>query len=224
MPLTEKLRKRHTNLQVQIEYAKERLKMKEEYTVKLNQITALKAVIKAEIEVYKKARYITNKLQTNKKEQDEIAIKNSLEVACSLVLKGNDSVPYFSTRSGAYPETELMIKLGDRIIPLAEAEGTGFNESVSMVSIASVLSATHYTKFLFFDELFSSVSPENTENLSNSFNDMFDDKFQVVIVEQKDEVVRNASYREFRINIIDGVSYVTTYDVDKEGNKTLVEV
>lgn len=224
MSLSERLKRKHLDLQSSVKSARERLEMKEQYVVKLSRIKTLKDEITLQIELYKKARYVTNKIQSNKGEQDELSIRNSLEVACSLVLKGNDAVPYFETTDGAYPETRLVIDLDERTLELSEAEGTGFNESVSMVTTTSVLASTHYTKFLFFDEKFSSVSPDNTENLSTSLNNMFDGKFQVVLIEQKGEIVKHTAHREFFISYENGVSTVTTYDVDEEGNKTLVEV
>lgn len=224
--ISRQLNYRLMNLNSDIMSMENDMKRKKELESELLQMQILETEMKNSQEEYKKARYTANKIQSAKKERDNENIDRAMQLATTLVMKGNSVVPRFEYTDGALPEAHLVIEVEGEPLPLHLIEGTGFNEATSLSTLTAILSATDYMKFFFLDEFFSSVSVANTENISTKLNEIFDGKFQVVIVEQKDEIVEHTEHREFLI-IYDKEkeeSRIETYDVDKFGNRRKVEV
>lgn len=201
----------------------ERRRQKEVMSKRLDELNILLPEIKEEERNQKQAKLFSIKFQNDKRLKDAETISNAMELASELVLQQSNIKPKFKTTNGRYPESTLVVENNGREVLLETTEGTGVAESVSNITNLSILHSTQYTKTFLSDEYYSSVSPSNSERISEQLNELVDDKIQLVMIEQKDEIFKHASYREFAV-VHDGVkSVVTTYDVDKYGNKTIVE-
>lgn len=197
----------------------ERRRQKDELELRLTDAKATYDAILDEERNYKQSRLFVIKYQNDKRKKDSESIKTAMKVASELVWQKNPINPRFEHKPGRYPESNLIVNKGDRVVLLETTEGTGVAESISILTLLSVLNATPYIKTLFLDEYFSSVSPSNSERLSRSLNELIDGKFQLTLIEQKDQVVEHARYREFRIDHNGIHSSVTTYEVDEQGNR-----
>lgn len=191
----------------------ERRRQKKVVSERLEDYKNLLREIKEEERNYKQARLFAIKFQNDKKLKDSEMIKQAMKVASELVPSKTPIEPKFKPTNGRYPESKLIVEQRGREVALESTEGTGVNESVSFLTNVSVLQSTPYTKTCLLDEKFSSVSPSNSERISRHLNELVDGKIQLVLIEQKDEIVKHTNYREFLVDH-DGVnSTVTTNDI-----------
>lgn len=207
---------------VNIIKAEERVEQKQNLELQKTHLLTALGLLKEEERNYKQAKLFVTKFQTDKRTNDSETIRQAMKVASELVWKKTPVYPRFEDKPGQYPESNLVIDKGDFSPKVRDSEGTGLAESISLLTGVSVTNSTPYLKSFFYDELFSSVSPKNSENISELLNSIIDGSFQMTIVEQKDEIVKHADYREFRIDHDGSKSIVTTYEVDKEGNRRLL--
>lgn len=202
------------NLEIDLTSRLERQRQKEKINIRISELGNLLREIKDEERHFKQARLFSIKFQNDKKLKDSEMISRAMKAASELVLRKNSITPEFLTKGGKYPESNIVVKKGDRIVSLEATEGTGVAESVSLLTLQSVLQSTPYSKISLLDEYFSSVSPENSLRISDKLNEMFDGKVQVTMVEQKNEIFEYASYREFEILNDGEQSFVVISDVN----------
>lgn len=202
---------------------KERIKQKESLEQSLTENKILLKKIELEETHFKQSRLFLVKSQNEKRKKDFEAIEKSMLFASQLVEQKKELIPRFRTSNDKYPVSDIVVDQGTKPSKLSNIEGMGVAESISIMTTIAVLLATPYNKVLWLDEYFSSISPTNTQNMSGKLEKLTEGRIQALLIEQKDEIVSNAKYREFYIEYDGKTSKVLTYDVDEEGNKILVE-
>lgn len=215
---------KHEHLQERAITATNMLKKRDELEKDLQKYQGYLNIIKKEHEYYKQARAFLVNHQDEKYQKDSETIKQSMQLASTLVKQKNPITPRFLRKPGLRPESRIVIDRKSKTVPLVLTEGTGVAESISSLTILSVLQSTPFMKTVFFDEMFSSVSQENSESISKMLNPISENLFQMVMIEQKDSVFTHTNYRDFRIEYDGNTSQVTTYDVNDGEHRVVEEV
>lgn len=220
--MEEKMLETHKHLHERSITATNMLKRRDELEQDLIKYKGYLKIIKNEHDYYKQSKAFLVNHQDEKYAKDSETIKQSMQLASSLVKQKRPIVPRFLRRPGMRPESNIVTDRKGKTVSLVLSEGTGVAESVSSLTILSVLQSTPYMKTVFFDEMFSSVSEENSESVSRMLNPISDGIFQMLMIEQKDSVFKHTNYRDFRIDYDGDTSIVTTYDV-ADGERRIFE-
>lgn len=200
-------------LRNRIATAKAKQQQRDDYAERVRKLKVLRAEIMEEQSHVKESIRFLTKHQNDKRLRDSETIQDAMRVASLLVLPRENLDLRFETRAGLRPESLLVVRKNGKQFALELREGHGVSESVSFLTSLSVLHASPYAKCFLSDEYFASISPENSIRVSSSLNDLADGKFQIIMIEQKDEIVRNTKHRLFLIHNKDGQARVETQDI-----------
>lgn len=211
--LEEVMRSRHKVMHERSITASNMLERREELEQQLVKYKRYYAIIEEEKTNYKQARAFLVNHQDEKHKKDSETIKRSMQLASSLVKQKNAVEPRFLRKTGMRPESTIVVTRNGHPVRLSLTEGTGVAESISCLTILSVLQSTPYMKTVFFDEFFAEMSPENSESVSKWLNPISEGVFQIIMIEQKEEIFKHTNYRDFRITYDGNASKVTTYDI-----------
>lgn len=168
-----------------INTTKENLELKEKHEQSLKVNKAFMESIDASIAVQQKLVDDLTEYVTLRREKSQQAVSLALQNAKDIVPASCSHIRWRMEGGEAWFETSDAI-------PIEHCEGAGFRSVLSVYMRALFLRANpNYLQMLVLDELFSKLDVESSAILS-TYLEVLADSLQVIIIEQKPEVVANA--------------------------------
>lgn len=161
---------------------------------KINELTEILSKLESDMLKTDKASKLLKKLKIDKRDQDSNAITKALDsIIGQLFPNENLSFRIKSKLKGNHTYSKLDYYKGNSTTPrlIKYCSGHGLRQVVSFTTVYTLLALSDNTPTIILDECFRSISPAESELVSQVLNHLTELGFQLILIEHNEHIFKH---------------------------------